>query len=160
MSVRDKIIYIANQELGGEDNRDISDIHELDKYFKDTGKSVYGADKTTSWCGIFACWVLKQAGVQVYWGINQFNSFGIVSSAGGQVELVDPKKNSGRGIRPGDIGVILHRNHHFVVEQAYEGVDTMVTISGNYLGRKHDCIRRTREYTKSGLWYFYRVLVE
>jgi hypothetical protein len=158
MAVRDKIIYIANQELGGADNRDIQDVKELDKYFKETGKSPYGADKETSWCGIFACWVLWKAGVGVSWGINQNNSFGIISPAGGQVELVDPKSNKGEGIRPGDVGVIVHRNHHFIVEQSYMGVDTMVTISGNYMGRKHDCIRRTREYTKSGLWYFYRVL--
>jgi hypothetical protein len=156
--VRQRIIDVARAELGPGDNRDIKSIKELDKYFIDTGKSSYGADKTTSWCGLFSCWVLKQAQLNVKWGINQFGSFGIVPIGSGQVELVDSKRERGKGIMPGDICVIEHRIHHFVVEYAYQNDELMVTISGNYLGRKHDCIRRTREYTRSGVWYYYRIL--
>jgi len=157
-AIRQKIIDVARQELGSASNRDIDSISELDKYFIGSGKSPSGADATTSWCGIFSCWVLRQAGLQVTWGINQFNSYGIVALCPGQIELVDAKKEKGKGIMPGDIGVIEHRIHHFVVEYAYMNEEVMTTISGNYLGRKHDCIRRTSEYTRKGLWYYYRVL--
>lgn len=156
--VRQRIIDIARTELGSASNRDIQSIAELDKYFNETGKSQFGADKTTSWCGLFSCWVLKKAGLNVKWGINQFGSYGIVPLSGGQIELVDSKKEHGKNIMPGDVCVIEHRIHHFVVEYAYQNEELMVTISGNYLGRKHDCIRRTQEYTRGGVWYYYRIL--
>jgi len=153
VGVRDRIIAIANQELGTGDNRDTSDIHELDKYFIDTGKSIAGADTTTSWCGIFACWVLLKSGLYVSWTQKIFDP------AKTQVELIQAEGgDKGKGIRPGDVGVIHHRIHHFVVVQAYTGSDSLITIEGNYLGRKHDCIRRSYERTRGGLWYYYRVL--
>jgi hypothetical protein len=158
--VRERIRYIANQELGSGNARYLDNYHDLDKYFKETGKSQYGADQTTSWCGLFSCWVLKQAGVQVKWGINQFNSYGIVNLGSSQVELVDASTDKGKGIRPGDVGVIKHRIHHFIVEYAYENCEALVTIDGNYLGRKSDCIQRSYEHTRSGLWYYYRLLVD
>jgi len=159
MSVRDKIIAIAREELGEDDNRDIPNIHELDRYFIDVGKSPSGADKTTSWCGLFACWVLKQAlmerGKYVTW------RYKIVDSTNRLVQLVDAEGgDEGKGIRPGDVGVIRHRIHHFVVEEAFPDSELLVTISGNYLGRAHDCIRRTRDYTRRGLWYYYRIVAD
>jgi len=159
MSMRDEIIRVARGELGSADNRDIQDIHELDKYFRDVGKNPNGADKTTSWCGIFACWVLQQAGLPVRWNCK------IVDATNRRLKLIDancdPQKgggDKGKGIQRGDVGVILHRTHHFIVEEAFPGEDLLLTISGNYLGRQHDCITRTREYKRSGLYYYYRIM--
>ena len=96
MSVRGRIIAIAEGELGDDENRDISDIHELDKYFIDTGKNPAGADTTTSWCGIFACWVLLQAGLYVSWRQKIFDP------SNTQVQLIPAEgADKGAGILPG-----------------------------------------------------------
>lgn len=68
-----------------------------------------------SWCGIFATWVVQQAGVQTQWR-NGVGPTGL-------------KPIFSRDCRPGDIAVIAKDVHHFIV--ASPTADQIITINGN-----------------------------
>jgi hypothetical protein len=75
------------------------------------------------WCGIFAAWVLIQAGLKVEW----VNASGITEKAPGQVK----KELGGVNIQPGDVCVIAKASHHFLVTGVNGG--SLQTIAGNSL---------------------------
>lgn len=68
-----------------------------------------------SWCGIFATWVARTAGVQTKWRNGQGPS--------------NMKLNFGRNCRPGDIAVMAKDVHHFIVASPL--ADEIITINGN-----------------------------
>ena len=84
------------------------------------------------WCGIFATFVLRKAGLDVKWRSGE----GIVSR-GGTKYLT--KKNSWitkdgfdrNSFAPGDVCVIPRANHHFIVIEAPAGGDTLRCVAGN-----------------------------
>jgi peptidoglycan hydrolase-like protein with peptidoglycan-binding domain len=67
------------------------------------------------WCGIFATWVLIQAGLPVQWVL------------GRGISPLKPRFD--RDFAPGDVCVMNHNVHHFI-PIAIEG-DTMQTVNGN-----------------------------
>lgn len=73
------------------------------------------------WCGIFATWVLRQAGVQVKW----INIKGITEQSSGQVA----KEFGGKSIQPGDVCVIAKNSHHFIITDVTG--NSLKTIAGN-----------------------------
>jgi len=158
--VRERIRAIANAELGNSDQKIIKNYRDLDKYFIETGKNPKGADKTTSWCGLFACWVLIKAGVTVRWGINPRGVFGIIDTFGNQFELVDNGMDHGRRLRAGDVGVVGGGAHHCIVDTIYENNEKLITIEGNAMSRNPDCIMRRYYRTRSGFDFYYRLLVD
>ncbi|MDM0113018.1 peptidoglycan-binding domain-containing protein [Variovorax sp. J22R133] len=68
-----------------------------------------------SWCGIFATWVARQAGVQTKW------KMGIGPSG--------LKPTFSRNCQPGDIAVMAEQVHHFIVAGPIG--DTIITVNGN-----------------------------
>jgi hypothetical protein len=168
--VRERIRAIANGELFYKDRktgqmvdkniRIMDDYHELDKYFIRTGKNPKGADTTTSWCGLFACWVLMEAGLNVRWGINQRGDFGIINTLGNQVELVDNRIDHGKRLRAGDVGILGAGSHHCIVDIIYEKREQLITIEGNAKHRSPDCIERRHYRTRSVFDFYYRLLVD
>src|SRR5581483_11819503 len=67
------------------------------------------------WCGIFATWCVKQAGVSAQW----------VWGRGPSLVAHYDKQN----VQPGDIGVIAHNQHHFIIVKR-DG-NSIWTVSGN-----------------------------
>jgi peptidoglycan hydrolase-like protein with peptidoglycan-binding domain len=80
-----------------------------------------GAWNGVQWCGIFATWVLVQAGLKVEW----VNIKGITEKASGQVK----RDFGGKGIQPGDVCVIARASHHFIITEV--NGNSLKTIAGN-----------------------------
>lgn len=76
------------------------------------GKRVSGLH----WCGIFSCFILKQAGLTAQWHLGQ------------GIKPV-PKIWGYKGVQPGDIGIIAHQAHHFVITEV--GADKVTSVNGN-----------------------------
>lgn len=96
---------------------------QLDKYFQAAGlgwKGFKDADKHSqnNWCGFFACYCLKEAGLQ---GVKWLPGLGL----GGPVKKVWGHK----GIQPGDVAVLAHNSHHIVVSQVGPGF--IADVEGN-----------------------------
>lgn len=93
-----------------------------------TGCYVGGAVK--QWCGIFACSVAANAGLNVKWTL-----------VSGQIIGTPVKKIWGNsGMQPGDIAVIAHYNHHFIIIDVYSSesdsnTQLVSTVEGNTSGQ-------------------------
>jgi hypothetical protein len=133
-----------------------STILYLDGIRKPLHRVPQGTSKISgiSWCGIFATWVLQQAGLKkAKW----VNSVGI---SGNGVSRVDGRD----GIQVGDVIVIRGGEvHHAIVaelpsiydEDAVGNLDTsIVTINGNSTNQS---IRIHSEYRLQDVSYFYKV---
>jgi hypothetical protein len=102
-----------------------------------------------SWCGIFATWVLKKAGLtDAQWVVNK----GIVSS---KVRLVIQTT----GFTVGDVVVFRGAEvHHSIVSEMpayYCGDDTLQTINGNSGAQS---IEMHRKYRAQNVAYYYKVI--
>jgi hypothetical protein len=80
-----------------------------------------GAWNGLQWCGIFATWVLVQAGLKVEW----VNIKGITEKTSGQVK----REFGGKNIQPGDVCVIARASHHFIITEV--NGSSLKTIAGN-----------------------------
>ncbi|MBI3071307.1 MAG: hypothetical protein HYY84_04185 [Deltaproteobacteria bacterium] len=117
-----------------------SDLASIQK----VGERVKGA---ASWCGIFATWATKAAGVTgVKWGVTQ-SGWGPVGFGKSRTDFAN--------LQPGDI-VVFKGNavHHALVESLT--ADSISTIDGNV--DKQEIKRKTRK--RSSLWYYYRQPLE
>jgi hypothetical protein len=103
-----------------------------------TGVNVNGVKK--HWCGIFACSVIREAGLTIpTWTL-----------LGGKIKHLQVVMGY-KGLQPGDIAMIASGNHHFIVTDI-DG-DSMSTVEGNTIGQN---IRaRTRKITEP--YGYYRV---
>ncbi len=72
-----------------------------------------------SWCGIFATWVARSAGIETKWRIGAGPS--------------NLKINFSRDCKPGDIAVMAEHVHHFIV--ASPTADSIMTINGNSMNQ-------------------------
>ncbi len=125
---------------------------ELDKYFKASGGFPQGFDKTVHWCGLFATYVLRKAGVGVVWQHGK-----IVDLSGGKdITLVSGSK----GIGPGDVAVrdMNTANHHFIVlAEPVKGAIT--SVDGNYGDIKNPMLFYGRHWKNSvsAVNFYYRI---
>ncbi|MDA7415216.1 peptidoglycan-binding domain-containing protein [Xenophilus arseniciresistens] len=90
-----------------------------------------------SWCGIFATWVVRSAGVETKWRMGA-----------GPSKL---KLNFSRNCRPGDIAVIAQNVHHFIVASPL--ADEIMTINGNSTNQSI----LVKPWPLSSVRYFYSV---
>ena len=102
-----------------------------------------------SWCGIFATWVLRRAGLEAKWVVGA----GIV---GDKVKLT----SGSEGFMPGDVIVINGAEvHHAVVisenHKIYDGDGSIDTVNGN---ADQQSILRHSRYTRGQVWYYYKIL--
>lgn len=102
-----------------------------------------------SWCGIFASWVLRKAGLDdVKWVVGA----GIVSKKVKQVA-------GNEGFSVGDVIVIQGGEvHHAIVAgmpDIYEGDGSLETINGNSGSQSIEIHSR---YFPKNVWYYYKVL--
>jgi hypothetical protein len=103
---RQKVIELAMTQLGEQDP---------DKYWSDVQPALMGSPHSIAWCGGFALWLLRQAGLTDWkWEIGK----GFASRL--------PRTTSPR---PGDIAYFDHLQHHAIVKNV--NGDELTTIDGN-----------------------------
>ena len=123
---------------------------------KDGGTTNENEPGRISWCGVFACWVLKQAGLNVEWR----NS---------QIQINDPKQMKSifpvnpadlKAIGRGDVCVINTAGktnyHHFIVNRW--GDPNLETIEGNVSVPRQGVVAKTR--LLKDVIRIYRLLVD
>lgn len=84
-----------------------------------------------SWCGIFAIYCYRKAGIPVSWDIGKGGPVG-------PVKLATYSSSFAANIRPGDIGAVMDKNHHFLIEQVNGSPPApgLTTLDGNtFFGR-------------------------
>jgi hypothetical protein len=168
MSVRDDIVYTANIEIGGWSSVEYHPtLTDMDTYFMQAMGLPYAkVSKATKslWCGIFAVYVLRQAGVMVHWGpmATKAGGWGIVTDAyqSAQVSIV----NGHSGAQPGDIGYVSSHNHHFIITAVDEDFNYTECIDGNAEGVTPEgtlgTIRRRKSRQLSQIEAYYKILVD
>jgi hypothetical protein len=105
-----------------------------------TGVKVQGVVK--HWCGIFACSVIREAGLTTpRWTL-----------LGGKIKNIELVLGN-KGLQPGDIAMITSGNHHFIVTSLSEDGTSMSTVEGNTLGQ----YIRARTRKTSEPYAYYRI---
>lgn len=82
---------------------------------------ISNTDGIPDWCGIFAIWAIKAAGV----GIGTWKIGGILLRIEGIRQIHDKRQ-----VKRGDIGYITKNHHQFLVKEVYPD-GTIDTIDGN-----------------------------
>lgn len=78
-----------------------------------------------SWCGIFAVYCMRKAGVPVSWDLGRGGPVGPLKMASFSGSFV-------ADIKPANIGVVASQNHHFLIETIGSGAAPgLTTIDGN-----------------------------
>ncbi len=116
----------------------VPSLSDAERSLKYLTTGVY-LDKTTirHWCGIFACSVLREKGVNVRWTLNGGKMVGGVKLVWGH-----------SGLQPGDVAIIEKGQHHFLVISADYSANALVTVEGNTSGQK--IRQRSRKITGGG----------
>lgn len=79
-----------------------------------------------SWCGVFAVYCYRKAGIPVQWDLGRGGPLG-------PLKLASFSPSFAAQIRPADIGAVATKSHHFLIESA-EGngpLPKLTTIDGN-----------------------------
>jgi hypothetical protein len=146
MSIRDKILEVAEYWVRPGDYRPTADelmffftnsgaeaapsMAEAQDALKNLSNGVRVQGQIKQWCGVFACSVLKEAGVDVRWTLNGGKM------VGDGVTLLPGSNN----IVPGDAAIINHASHHFIVSDIDYDTNTLESVDGN----------TTNQYIRSG----------
>ena len=146
------VMRYAQDELHGLKER-VPSTADLNRYFVGCGGGYAGYDPTMSWCGIFACYILRKAGLNVKWKKYR----GIEDLSGGS----DLKAIWGReGLALGDVAVRGTGDHHFILlETPSEGQSVVRAVDGNARGPGDPllfCGYNPRN-ALSGVKYYYRI---
>lgn len=90
-----------------------------------------------SWCGIFAVYCYRKAGIPVQWDIGRGGPVG-------PLKLASFSPSFAAQIRPGDIGAVATKSHHFLIESVDGAgpLPRLTTIDGNLtfgrIGRRQE----------------------
>ena len=111
------------EEAGAEQAPTVSEAEYALKY-RGTGVAVGGQVK--HWCGVFACYILRQSGVDVRWTL-----------LGGKMKGSQVSYHPGRqGMQPGDVAIIPASNHHFIITDVDYGSNALSSVDGNTMNQK------------------------
>jgi hypothetical protein len=98
---------------------------ELDNYFK-TSLAGPAFDPTVHWCGIFATYLLKKAGVRCHWAMGD----GITDDSNGQDLETTDSPNAQKDLQIGDVVVREPQHHHIIVLEPVDA-GTIRCVEGN-----------------------------
>lgn len=148
-SVADRTLELARGELGsvdpmkaGSDGRYVGWKHLQDIFEKTTGWRPTDAEMKSnkpggkSWCGIFACHVLQEAGVNVKWDLTKGKMVGDVQQIMAP-SFKDYRTYKGErqafeaSIKPGDVITLNNGSNHHAIVTKVNGDGTVETIDGN-----------------------------
>jgi len=117
----------------------------------ESGKGVQPGGK--SWCGIWACHVLQEAGVNVKWDLTRGQMVGDVShvmaprfSTPGQYKA--ERSAFEQSIKPGDVITVSGKNNHHAIVTRVNPDGTVETMDGNkpYVGPGHQKLSDVTSY--------------
>lgn len=113
---------------------------------------------TRHWCGIFATMVLRYAGVDCHWSLDD----GHIHSKSKQLDHIWVWEHGLDGIQPGDVAIIEQGQHHFLIVDNlwdWNGNPLLVTIEGNTTGEKIKSNLRPLHETrpKERIYFYYRL---
>jgi hypothetical protein len=159
--LRSMIISKANEEIGGYGSDEYAPTRDdMDFYFQTAWHYPYSSASShtkSHWCGIWATYILIQAGINASWGPIS-GGYGVSSK---QVK----RHNGNSGLQPGDIGYCRYINgkvadHHFLVIDVVEDYDYVECIDGNAggTGNGFGTIRRIRTRLLSDIDCYYEIL--
>lgn len=79
-----------------------------------------------SWCGVFAAYCYRKAGIPVSWDLGR-------GGPTGQIQLAKWRPDYASGIQQADIGCVQTKSHHFLIESVDGGgpKPSLTTIDGN-----------------------------
>ena len=104
-----------------------------------------------AWCGIFAAWVLKNAGFSTYWGDRKFKW------RNNDLELRvpgDAPRDWPEQIQTGDVCVLGSHQHHVIIIDAQPGQKNVDTVEGNIpYPKRHSIVFRQRAKAEFHTWY-------
>lgn len=157
-SIAEKTLSIAQQELGTVDPRKtgpdgryqgwdkLQTIFEKTTGWRPSDKDVQSSSQPggKSWCGIFACHVLQEAGANVKWDLTKGKMVGDVQ------QVMAPSFKDYRtyktersafeaSIKPGDVITLNGKNNHHAIVTSVNPDGTVNTIDGNkpHIGEGH-----------------------
>jgi hypothetical protein len=156
------VVDHALAEMKGQGKRRPS-TEELNSYFTGSGSVYRGYDKTVSWCGVFAAYILRKASVGIYWKMAK----GLQIEATSDVTLVQGCE----GIGVGDVAVALNPRedangnllcsaHHFIVVRTPASAEGLVeAVHGNNGGTSAPELFHGLhpKYPVNKIVYYYRV---
>ena len=153
MAIRDKIIELADYWSSPGKYRPTED--ELITFFTGSGAEAaptqaearealtslsYGVrvqGQIKHWCGIFACYVLREAGVDVRWTLH-----------GGKMVGAGITKLPGfKNIVLGDVAIIYAASHHFIVFDIDYDSNTLQSVDGNTANQYIRVTEKKIQYT-------------
>lgn len=110
-----------------------ANVELTDKNFRQNGNGPWMAtpwvgipSQVKSWCGVFAVWCYRKAGVPVRWDLG-------IGGPVGPIKLSSFSTDFAARIRQADIGCVATQNHHFLIQGVDGGgpVPPLTTIDGN-----------------------------
>ncbi len=116
--------------------------------------------KGISWCGIFAAWVLKQAGMNVSWLARGDCGFQLDAR---KIErnLLGTGANPARDkIQAGDVCVLNtagNNRYHVIIVDASPGRDPVSVVEGNIAAALRHVVRESAHFRKSQFHTWYRI---
>ena len=158
MSFRDDIVYLAEywadpgiyKPVASElvsfftdaNTEQVPSEKEAQKSLDTLGSGCYVGGKVKHWCGIFACSIARNSGMNsLRWTL-----------LGGNILGTEVRKVWGNsGLQPGDIAIISAHNHHFIVTDVDSG--QIWTVEGNTEGQAI----RTRTRSVSEVVAYYQI---
>lgn len=164
-----RAVSIAQSENGsidpmrrGEDGNYVGWQHLKEVFTKATGVEVSDAEVKKhnqplgkSWCGIWACHVLQEAGVNVKWDLTKGKMVGDVTQTmaprfSSPAQYKAERQAFEQSIRPGDVITLDGKNNHHAVVTKVNPDGTVETMDGNkpHVGPGH--------YKLSNVTSFYR----
>lgn len=143
LDARARVLAIARGELGEQDPN---------KYYRDAAPQFAdrGLEHKVSWCGVFALWCLRQAGLtDATWSSSP-------SRPGFAPEILKATHDP----EPGDVAVFSHLWHHAIVAEL-PGDGTVRTVDGNTLPAPLEGVaERTHPIAAVFAFYSLRPLIE
>jgi hypothetical protein len=124
------------------------------------GTGVKIGTQTKHWCGIFACAVLSEVGVDCRWTLlgGQIKGTGVT----GALPHSYPLRKGGNALQPGDIAMIKRYQHHFIVTDVDYAANQVYCVEGNTKGQIIRRAVRAIKYPASqdieSVNYFYRFI--
>src|SRR5687767_8969610 len=85
----------------------------------------YRSEEGIHWCGIFATWVLKRAGLAVEWRNRQLTGPSVIRAVNLRSLSRSAQEEERRTIMNGDVCAMGANNHHFIV---IDGVPNQVRL--------------------------------
>jgi len=116
--------------------------------------------KGISWCGIFAAWILKQAGLNVSWYAQGDKGLKFNVTKIERILLGSGSKSACKGIQAGDVCVTNtfdNNQHHVLVVSASTDKDVIKVVEGNIAAAQRHVVRQSDSFRKSQFHTWYRI---